>query len=125
MVLTYGVLTVAGKLTWASLARSSSLESRKVGQGKYVAMCDHQGRILNDPVLLKLSDRYWFSLADSDMLLWVRAVAAERGFDVEVCEPDVSPLAIQGPKAEDLVAGSFENVAGTVAGTCFADPCQK
>ncbi|MDH3293816.1 MAG: dimethylsulfoniopropionate demethylase [Acidimicrobiia bacterium] len=78
------------------------------GQGKYVAMCDHQGRILNDPVLMKLSgNRYWFSLADSDMLLWCRAIAAERGFDVEVSEPDVSPLAVQGPKAEGLVAELF------------------
>lgn len=83
------------------------LSSMRVGQGKYVAMCDHQGRLLNDPVLLKLSDRYWFSLADSDMLLWVRAVAGEGEFDVNVCEPDVSPLAIQGPKAEDLVAKVF------------------
>jgi len=83
------------------------LSKMTVGQGKYVAMCDHQGRLLNDPVLLKLSDRYWFSLADSDMLLWVRAVAGEGGFDVNVCEPDVSPLAIQGPKAEDVVAKMF------------------
>ncbi len=75
------------------------------GQGKYVAMCDHEGRLLNDPVLLKLSGgRYWFSLADHDMLLWCKAVAAERGFDVEVSEPDVSPLAVQGPLAEDVVA---------------------
>ncbi|MGI9605035.1 MAG: glycine cleavage T C-terminal barrel domain-containing protein [Acidimicrobiales bacterium] len=78
------------------------------GQGKYVAMCDHDGRILNDPVLMKLSgNRYWFSLADNDMLLWCKAVAAERGFDVQVTEPDVSPLAIQGPLAEDLVAELF------------------
>ena len=83
------------------------LSKMAVGQGKYVAMCDHQGRLLNDPVLLKLSDRYWFSLADSDMLLWVRAVAGEGGYDAEVCEPDVSPLAVQGPKAEDVVAGMF------------------
>jgi len=86
---------------------SRDLSTMQVGQGKYVAMCDHQGRLLNDPVLLKLSDRYWFSLADSDMLLWVRAVAGEGNFDVKVCEPDVSPLAIQGPKAEDLVAKLF------------------
>ena len=57
--------------------------------------------------MLKLSDRYWFSLADSDMLLWVRAIAAEGGYNVDVCEPDVSPLAIQGPKAEDVVAKMF------------------
>ena len=83
------------------------LSQMKVGQGKYVAMCDHQGRLLNDPVLLKLSDRYWLSLADSDMLLWVRAVAGEGGLDVHVCEPDVSPLAVQGPRAEDVVAKMF------------------
>ena len=83
------------------------LSKMKHGQGKYVAMCDHQGHMLNDPVLLKLSDRYWFSLADSDMLLWVKAVAAERGFDVTVTEPDVSPLAVQGPKAEALITELF------------------
>ncbi|MEM7220192.1 MAG: glycine cleavage T C-terminal barrel domain-containing protein [Pseudomonadota bacterium] len=84
------------------------LTGMRAGRGKYVAMCDHEGRILNDPVLLKLADdRYWFSLADSAMLLWCRAVAAERGFDVRVFEPDVSPLALQGPLAEDLVADLF------------------
>lgn len=84
------------------------LSKQKEGQGYYVAMCDHQGRILNDPVLLRLSGgRYWFSLADADMLLWCKAIAAERGFDVEVTEPDVSPLAVQGPKAEDLIAELF------------------
>lgn len=78
------------------------------GQGKYVALCDHAGAIINDPVLLKLSgDRYWFSLADADILLWAKAVAAERGLNVEVSEPDVSPLAVQGPHAVDLVADLF------------------
>lgn len=86
---------------------SRDLSNMKHGQGKYVAMCDHDGRLLNDPVLLKLSDRYWFSLADSDMLLWVRAVVNERGFDVAVTEPDVSPLAVQGPKAEPLIIDLF------------------
>lgn len=78
------------------------------GQGKYVAMCDHDGNILNDPVLMKLSgNRYWFSIADNDMILWCKGIAAEKGWDVEVTEPDVSPLAIQGPKAEDLAADLF------------------
>ncbi len=85
------------------------------GQGKYVAMCDHAGRLLNDPVLMKLSaDRYWFSIADNDMQLWCKAIAAEKGFDVEVTEPDVSPLAIQGPKAEDLVAELFGDLSRTL-----------
>ncbi len=74
-----------------------------VGQGKYVPVCDHRGRLLNDPILSKLAeDRFWLSIADNDLLFWVKAVAAERGFDVTVTEPDASPLAVQGPKAEAL-----------------------
>ena len=84
------------------------LSNCQVGQGLYVPMCDHDGRIINDPILLKLAeDRFWLSIADSDMLLWTRAIKAERGFDVDVFEPDVSPLAIQGPKAEVLAVDLF------------------
>ncbi len=93
----------------AQYLTARDLTKMKEGQGKYVAMCDHDGLLLNDPVLMKLSDgRYWFSLADSDMLLWCKAVAAERGFDVEVTEPDVSPLAVQGPKAERVIVDLFD-----------------
>jgi len=79
-----------------------------VEQGKYVAVCNHQGVILNDPILLKLAeDRYWLSIADSNIWFWAQAIAAERGLNVEVSEPDVSPLAVQGPMAEDVVASVF------------------
>jgi len=78
------------------------------GQGKYVALCNHAGTLINDPILLKLADdRYWLSIADSNILFWARAIAAERGLDVEVSEPDVSPLAVQGPRAEEVVAALF------------------
>ena len=60
-----------------------------IGQGKYVPVCNNQGHLINDPVLLKLADdRYWFSIADGDFLAWVQAIAAERRFNVTVCEPD-------------------------------------
>lgn len=79
-----------------------------VGQGKYVPICDYSGNLINDPVLQKLADdRYWLSIADSDMLLWAQAIAAERRLDVQVTEPDASPLAVQGPRADDVVAGLF------------------
>ncbi len=79
-----------------------------VGQGRYVPICDYDGFLLNDPVLLKLSeDRYWLSIADSDIALWARGIAREKGWTVNVFEPDVSPLAVQGPKAADVVADMF------------------
>ncbi len=79
-----------------------------IGQGRYVPLCDHRGTLINDPVLLPIAeDEYWLSIADSDVLLFSRAIAAERGFDVSIHEPDVSPLAIQGPKAVEVVSDLF------------------
>ncbi|MGB3179105.1 MAG: glycine cleavage T C-terminal barrel domain-containing protein [Albidovulum sp.] len=96
----------AGRL--AQILSPRDLTKCKVGQGKYVALCNHDGVLINDPILLKLDeDRYWFSIADSDIWYWARAIAAERGLNVQISEPDVSPLAVQGPKAEDVVALIF------------------
>jgi len=99
-----------------------------VGQCKYAPLCDENGGIINDPIILRLAeDRFWLSIADSDVCLWVKGIAWGRGFDVHVFEPDVSPLAIQGPKAEDLVADVvgghsrdirfFRFIDETIAGT--------
>jgi glycine cleavage system aminomethyltransferase T len=96
----------AGRLVQALTIRD--LGHCAVGQGKYVPLCDHRGTLINDPVLLKLADDcYWLSIADSNIWFWARAIAAERAFEVTVREPDVSPLAVQGPKAEDVIASMF------------------
>ncbi|WP_259782999.1 glycine cleavage T C-terminal barrel domain-containing protein [Aestuariispira ectoiniformans] len=85
-----------------------NLSAMKVGQCKYALICDEAGMVLNDPILLKLAeDRFWFSLADSDILLWAKALAFAKGFDVLVLEPDVSPLQVQGPKSADVVRALF------------------
>lgn len=95
----------------ASLVRCLSarnLAGLTAGRARYAPICDHDGCLINDPVVLCLAgDRFWLSIADSDLGLWVKAVAAERGADVRVFEPDVSPLAIQGPLAEDLAVDLF------------------
>jgi glycine cleavage system aminomethyltransferase T len=92
------------------------------GQGRYVALCNHRGTIINDPVLMMIEeDCYWFSIADSDVGFWASAIAAERGLDVEVSEPDVSPLAIQGPLAEDVVASLFGDWVRQLRYFGFAD----
>ena len=80
----------------------------KVGDCLYVPIIDANAGLINDPVLLKLAeDRFWLSIADSDVLLYAMGLALGRGLDVSVSEPDVSPLAVQGPKAEALLAGLF------------------
>ena len=78
------------------------------GQCYYVPIVDETGGMLNDPVAVKLTDdRWWISIADSDLLLWVKGVANGYRLDVLVDEPDISPLAIQGPKSDDLMARVF------------------
>jgi len=84
------------------------LSSMQVGQCKYVVLTNQYGGILNDPVLLRIEeDRYWFSLADSDVLFWAQGLAAQGGYDVEIAEPDVSPLQLQGPKSRDIMVALF------------------
>ena len=79
-----------------------------IGQGKYVPICNHNGILINDPVLQRISDDcFWLSIADSDIGLWASAIAAERGLDVRVSEPDASPMGVQGPRAADVVAKLF------------------
>ena len=72
---------------------------------KYVILCNDQGGVLNDPVLLRPSENeFWFSLADSDIMFWLQGVNVGKKFDVEINEIDVCPVQIQGPKSEALMA---------------------
>jgi dimethylsulfoniopropionate demethylase len=78
------------------------------GRCFYVPIVDETGGMLNDPVAVKLAeDRWWISIADSDLMFWVKGIANGYRLDVLVDEPDISPLAIQGPKADDLLARVF------------------
>ncbi len=80
------------------------MASCAVGQCRYAPLVDERGGLVNDPVALRLAeDRFWLSLADSDVLLWAKGLAHGLGLDVRVREPDVSPLAVQGPKAGDVL----------------------
>ena len=84
------------------------LSNMQVGQCKYVILTNQFGGVLNDPVLLRVKeDCYWFSLADSDVLFWALGIASNGDYDVEITEPDVSPLQLQGPKSRDIMIKLF------------------
>jgi len=80
-----------------------------VGRCLYVPLADENGYVINDPVALKMSqDHWWLSVSDSDVLLWAKGLATAAKMQVTVHEPDVWPLAVQGPKAEELMARVFD-----------------
>jgi len=75
------------------------LSKMAVGQCKYILITNADGG-MNDPILLRLAENhFWISLADSDILLWAQGVAVHSGLNVQIKEPDVSPLQLQGPNS--------------------------
>lgn len=96
----------AGRLTQMLTPRD--LSGMSIGQCYYTPMVDETGGMLNDPVTLKLADDcYWVSIADSDLLFWIKGLAYALHLEVDVNEPDVSPLAVQGPLADELMSRVF------------------
>ena len=90
---------------FVQLLTPRNLSNMAVGQCKYILITNSDGGIINDPILLRLEEnKYWISLADSDVLLWAQGVAVNTNFDVKICEPDVSPLQLQGPRSQDILA---------------------
>ena len=93
---------------FTQLLTPRDLSNIAIGQCKYVLITNNEGGILNDPVLLRLAENhFWLSLADSDILLWAQGVAVNSGFDVQIKEPDVSPLQLQGPKSGEIMIKLF------------------
>ncbi|MFL2853107.1 MAG: aminomethyl transferase family protein [Candidatus Pelagibacter sp.] len=82
-------------------------------RARYVILCNYKGGVLNDPILLRISeDEFWFSLSDSDIGLYLQGVNADKRFNVEIDEIDACPVQIQGPKSKalmnDLIGGQVD-----------------
>ena len=93
---------------FTQLLTPRDLSTVAIGQCKYVLITNNNGGLLNDPVLLRLAENhFWLSLADSDILLWAQGVAVNSGMKVNITEPDVSPLQLQGPTSKDIMIKLF------------------
>lgn len=103
-------LEIAGPdaLAFTNLLTPRDLTKCAVGQCKYVFITGADGGILNDPVLLRLEeDRFWLSLADTDIGLWAKGLAHFSDFDVHIREVDVGPVQVQGPRSKAVMVDLF------------------
>ena len=84
------------------------LSKSKVGRCYYCPIIDDQAGIINDPVVLKLNEeKWWISVADSDVILFAKGLAIGNNFDVKIIEPNVDIMAVQGPKSFKLMEKVF------------------
>jgi glycine cleavage system aminomethyltransferase T len=101
-------ITGSDAFEFTNLLTPRNLARCAVGQCKYAFITDERGGIINDPVLLRLGENhFWLSLADSDVLLWCKGIAHGLGLDVQITEPDVGPLQIQGPRSKEVMTDLF------------------
>jgi dimethylsulfoniopropionate demethylase len=84
------------------------LTKSKIGRCYYCPIIDDRGNLINDPVILKLAqDKWWISIADSDVIFFAKGLATGNKFDVKIFEPNVDIIAIQGPKSFGLMEKVF------------------
>ena len=84
------------------------LSKSKDGRCYYCPLIDDNAGIINDPVVLRLNkDRWWISIADSDVILFAKGLAIGNKYDVKIFEPNVDIMAVQGPKSFDLMEKIF------------------
>ncbi len=96
----------SGKLVQLMTCRD--LSKSKVGRCYYCPIIDDEAGLINDPVILKLGEeRWWISIADSDVILFAKGLAIGKKFDVKIFEPNVNILAVQGPKSFKLMEKIF------------------
>ncbi len=101
-------ITGPDSFAFTNMLTPRDLTKCEVGQCMYVMVTDENGGIINDPVLLRLGENhFWLSLSDGDVLLWAKGLAYASKWNVELGEPDVSPIQVQGPKSRDLMGDLF------------------
>ena len=84
------------------------LSKSKDGRCYYCPIIDDQAGLINDPVVLRLSkNKWWISIADSDVILFAKGLAIGHKFDVKIIEPNVDIMAVQGPKSFKLMEKVF------------------
>ncbi len=101
-------ITGADSAKLVQLMTCRDLSKAKEGRCYYCPIIDDNAGLINDPVVLKINDnKWWLSIADSDVILFAKGLAIGNKFDVSIVEPNVDILAVQGPKSYPLMEKIF------------------
>ncbi len=107
--------TIAGPDTMrlADVLYTNDMSTLEVGQVRYGALCNEDGKMVMDGTIFKQADDRAFSVTSYDSDLgWYRRVAADHGLDVQVEDATAAMphLQVQGPKSREILAGITDGV---------------
>ncbi len=86
---------------------TNDMASLEVGQVRYGAMCDENGKMIMDGTVFHVGPDHCFSITSYDSDLdWFRQVASDRDLEVELKDvtAEMPHLQVQGPLAREVLA---------------------
>ena len=106
-------------LALANFLCTRDLRALEVGRCRFTMACDESGTIMTEPIVLRpWEDTVWISHGDVDLTLWAIGMARGQGYDVQISEPDVAPIQVQGPRALELLGPIAPGVEDLAYYTC-------
>lgn len=97
-------VTGVDAITLADYVLTRDIRRLTPGRCAYAFVCDARGVIICDPVVLVIDENtVWFSVAGTDLELWLRGIAIGRDLKVEISEVRCAPLQVQGPASPNLM----------------------
>ena len=100
-------------LALADVLFTNNMAELEVGQVRYGAICDEQGKMIMDGTIFHIAEGRCLSITSYDSDLdWFRKVASDRGLDVKVEDrtAEMPHLQVQGPKAREVLGPITEGV---------------
>jgi aminomethyltransferase len=92
---------------------TNDMSALQIGQVRYGALCDEQGKMLMDGTVFRLAEDHCLSITsyDSD-LAWFRQVASDRGLKVTIDDrtAEMPHLQVQGPRVREVLGPITEGV---------------
>jgi aminomethyltransferase len=96
----------------------------EVGQAQYSVMCNEEGGALDDCIIYRRSDRWMIVVNASrrnDDLGWVKGQASRYDVDVDDVSNDIALIALQGPKAQQILSKLTDTNLDEIAYYHFAE----
>ena len=108
-----------GAESFLSTFLSANLPVLKIGRGKYNFICNEHGGIIDDAMVYRTGDQSFLLVinagnAEVDME-WINPlVAKSTGFSMNVVTNETAMIAIQGPKAVEIMVGLSNGEASNI-----------